>query len=63
MKRIETYFKKHPNYNSAVHILAGIGIGVLFTYPLVKTHPLRWGVAFLIVGLAGHLYPLLIGKK
>lgn len=61
-KKIENYFKQHPTYNSIVHILAGMGIGVLITYPIVGTHPLRWGLVLLVLGVLGHLYPLYFKK-
>ena len=59
MKKITAYFKKFPSYNSLVHIIIGLGLGVLITYPLVGSHPVRWGLLLLVVGLAGHLYPLM----
>lgn len=62
MKVIKKYFKEHPTYNGFVHILIGIGIGALITYPYFGTHPLRWGVALIVLGLLGHLYPLAIKK-
>lgn len=61
-KKIESYFKKHPYYNSVVHLLIGAGVGVLVTYPFIGIHPLRWGVGFLILGVLGYLYPLGGGK-
>ncbi|MEK7155128.1 MAG: hypothetical protein AAB697_03300 [Patescibacteria group bacterium] len=57
-KKIGAYFRKHAYYNSAVHVLAGVGIGIFLTYPLVGAHPVRWGGLFLVVALLGHLYPL-----
>ena len=62
MKQVERFFTKHTSYNAAVHGVAGIGIGMLLTYPLAGIHPVRWGVAFLVLGLLGHLYPLLTKK-
>ena len=59
MKEIEKYFASHVRYNSAIHVLAGIGIGILITYPLIGAHPIRWGLAFLGLGVLGHLYPLI----
>jgi hypothetical protein len=56
-KKLENYFKKNPTYNSVVHLIIGIGVGILVTYPYVGAHPLRWGVLFLVVGLVLHLYP------
>lgn len=61
-KKVENYFKKHPYFNSAVHIVAGAGFGVLVTYPLVGEHPLRVGVVLLGIGVLGHLYPLMTKK-
>lgn len=62
LKKLSKYFSQHPYYNSATHVLIGIGIGILITYPLVTTHPLRWGLGFLVLGLLGHLYPLIAEK-
>ncbi len=63
LKTIENYFKSHVTFNAAVHMLAGVGLGILVTYPLVGAHPMRWGWLFLGLGIAGHLYPLLINKR
>lgn len=57
-KKVERYLAKHPTYNAAVHILTGMGIGVLVTYPYID-HPVRVGGVLLAVGIIGHLYPLL----
>lgn len=59
----EKYFKNHPAYNSIVHVIGGIGIGILITYPFIGDHPVRWGVAFVIVSILGHLYPIFLKKK
>ncbi len=55
-KKIILYFKKHPMYNSIVHGIGGVGIGILLASPVAGVHPVRFGVAFLLVGVAGHLY-------
>ena len=57
IRQTEKYFKQHPAYHSIVHMIGGIGIGVLLTYPLAGSHPLRWGAAFLALAILGHLYP------
>lgn len=62
LKIIDSYFKKNPYLNSVTHIAVGMGIGVLVTYPLVGSHPVRWGLALLALGLAGHVYPLMVKK-
>lgn len=61
-KKALAYFKSHPVYNGAIHLIAGVGVGILVTYPLVGSHPIRWGVVLLVVGIAGHLYPVISGK-
>lgn len=62
VKKMEDYFKKHYNYNALVHTVLGVGIGILMTYPFVGEHPLRWGAAFVLAGVLGHLYPLSGGR-
>ncbi|OGL53243.1 hypothetical protein A3K55_01995 [Candidatus Shapirobacteria bacterium RBG_13_44_7] len=62
-QKLIKYYSKHPQFNAIAHLCLGIGLGVLITYPLVGTHPLRWGLAFIILGLLGHFYPLFAAKK
>lgn len=52
--RAMNYFSKYPNYNALVHVVGGIGIGFLLTYPLAGIHPVRWGVAFVVLSMVGH---------
>lgn len=59
LKKAEKYMKQHTAYNGLIHGLGGIGIGILITYPFIGSHPVRWGVFFLVLSLLGHLYPLL----
>lgn len=63
MKKIENYFSKHVHYNSFVHVITGIGIGVLLTYPVFGAHTLRWGVGLIALGVLGHLYPYFVKKS
>lgn len=56
MKKILAFAKKNPVYVALVHAIGGIGIGILITYPLVGSHPVRWGLAFLALSLLGHAY-------
>ena len=60
--KIRKYFTDHPDYNGIVHIIAGMGIGILLTYPLVGVHPVRWSIFFLVLALFGHLYPITVKK-
>ncbi len=62
IKQVDSYFKKNPYYSAVVHVVVGVGIGILMTYPVVGSHPMRWGLVFLGLGLAGHLYPVMKGK-
>lgn len=61
-KNTINYFKKHVTYNSFVHVVGGIGIGVLIANPIVGIHPLRWGLGLIGLSLLGHLYAA-ISKK
>lgn len=63
LKKINSYFKKHSFYNAIVHLSFGLGAGILFARPIFGIHPLRYGLALLIIGVVGHLYPLFAGKK
>ncbi len=56
MKKATSYFKKHIAYTSLIHVIGGIGIGMLIASPVAGTHPIRWGIALLAVSLLGHLY-------
>ncbi|MCL4338880.1 hypothetical protein M1271_04275 [Patescibacteria group bacterium] len=56
------YFEKHIDYNSFIHILGGIGIGVIITYPFIGIHPIRWGLVFIGLAILGHIYAM-TGKK
>lgn len=54
--RMMKYFAKHTSFNSYVHFAGGIGVGFLLTYPIAQMHPVRWGIAFISLGLLGHVY-------
>lgn len=62
MKQMKAYLGKHPTYNGFIHILIGVGIGALLTYPYFGSHPVKWGVGLIALGLLGHLYPLTVKK-
>lgn len=55
-KTMMKYFGKHVEFNSVVHVLIGVGIGALLTYPVAGMHPVRFGLIFLILGLGGHIW-------
>ncbi len=53
-KRILKFYAKHPIYANAIHVLGGMGLGIMLARPLDGGHPMRWGVAFLVLSVAGH---------
>lgn len=57
-KKANKYFSKSPGFNGFIHVLAGIGIGILITYPYIGSHPVRWGIAFIVVSILGHLWAM-----
>ena len=59
MNKALAFAKKYPVYVAVVHAIGGIGIGILIASPIAGVHPVRWGVAFIIVSLFGHLYMLI----
>ncbi len=59
IKKTKKYFGKYPCFNGSVHLLIGIGIGFLLTYPVVGSHPVRWGVTFIVLGVLGHVWAVI----
>jgi hypothetical protein len=53
--RMLKYFSKRPFFNAVVHTILGIGVGFLLTYTVAGIHPVRWGIAFLVIAFLGHL--------
>lgn len=56
------YFKNHIEVNAFVHLLGGIGLGILVASPFANPHPVRWALIFLALSLLGHLYALAAKK-
>ena len=50
------YFGKYPDQNAFVHLLGGVGIGFMLTYPVAGIHPVRWGLIFLLMAVVGYLW-------
>ena len=55
-KKMMKYFTKHPSFSAYIHFFGGMGVGILLTYPVVREHPVRWGLAFVVLSLLGHVY-------
>jgi hypothetical protein len=62
MAKMARYLKKGWHYAGLSYLLMGMGLGILFTYPVVGEHPVRWGVGLLAVGFFVYLWPM-SGKK
>ena len=56
MKKAMTFMKKYPEYNAMIHALGGIGVGILIASPIAGEHPVRFGLAFLLLSVLGHIY-------
>ncbi|MCL5435123.1 MAG: hypothetical protein M1405_01920 [Patescibacteria group bacterium] len=56
LKKIEKYFAKHVYFNSLAHLIGGIGIGALITNSFLNPHPVRYGLALLVLALLFHVY-------
>jgi hypothetical protein len=58
MKKINKYLKDHPLYSATIHLLAGIGVGLLVPDTIViGNFPNKFGTLFLGLALIGYLYP------
>ena len=62
VNRAFDYFKKHPNYNATIHVIGGMAIGILITYPFIGAHPLRWGLTLGAISSLGNVYAFLAKK-
>ena len=61
MEKINKYFSEHTMFNSWVHVSVGLGFAWLLSlawqgYSVIS---LVLGIVFLVIGIAGHIYPLL----
>jgi hypothetical protein len=61
-QKLLKYYSKHPLYAITVNLIIGIGLGVLLSRPL-GVHPVRYGVALLVIGGLGKLYALVNKTK
>ena len=59
MGKMEEYFAQHPRYNSCIHVCVGLGIAWLISLAWsYSVAPLVLGIVFIVIGIAGHIYPL-----
>ncbi len=57
-KKVMKYFSKHVTYNSIVHAIGGIGVGIILARPIDGAHPVRLGIILIAISLLGHLKAL-----
>lgn len=62
-KNATKYFSKHPIYNSTVHALGGIAIGLMIARPFDGGHPLKLALIFATLAVLGHLIPVVFKMK
>lgn len=55
-KNLKKYLSKYPDVNGLIHLVLGVGMGILITYPLVGSHPVRWGLLLIALGVIGHIW-------
>ncbi len=60
MEKLNKYFAEHPRFNSCVHVSVGLGIAWLLSliWQGCSVISLVLGIVFLVLGIAGHIYPL-----
>ena len=61
-KRAISFFGKHVEYNAFVHVLGGIGLGIIvagFTFP----DQVNWALGLLALSILGHLYTLTVKQS
>jgi hypothetical protein len=56
MQKIKKYMVKHPMYNAINHFLAGLGVGSLLVHPFFDPHPVKYGLALIVIAILGHVY-------
>ena len=58
-RRAIGFFTRHVEYNALVHVLGGIGLGLIlasFVYP----EQINWALGLLAISILGHLYTLTV---
>lgn len=58
-KRAISFFGKHVEYNALVHVLGGIGLGIIIA-GLTFPNQVNWALGLLALSILGHLYTLTV---
>jgi len=59
IKRLYTYFRKNIAYTDQIHVLIGLGIGLI----IAGGDLFNWGILALALGNLGHVYAFIKGKS
>ena len=64
MGKMNKYFAEHTSFNSSIHVCIGLGIAWLLSlaWQGCSLISLILGIVFLVIGIAGHIYPLCVKK-
>jgi hypothetical protein len=54
--------KKIKNWQGVAAFFLGAGLGTLLTYPVFGSHPLRWGLGLMVVGILIYFYSVTTKK-
>jgi len=57
IKRLYSYFKKNTAFTDLIHILLGLGIGLI----IAGNKFFMWGIILLFIGIMGHIYAFIKG--
>ena len=52
------YWESHPDYTAMVHTVLGVGLGLLAQTFVVDGYTNMLGWLLVLIGVIGHLYPL-----
>jgi len=58
IKHLYSYFKKNIAYTDIIHVLIGLGLGLI----IAGNNLLKWGFLALSIGILGHIYAFIKEK-
>ena len=59
IKRMFSYFKKNTAITDLIHVLVGLGLGLI----IAGNELLNWGFFALAIGILGHVYAFIKGES
>ena len=58
-KRLYSYFRKHILFTDLIHVVFGLGLGVV----LVSKELFKLGIILIFIAILGHLWAFIKGKE